>query len=140
MAVLVWKSRGLDLARPLPAAAWRLAIGLTVMFVLAPATRFGYFVYPVGLLIWLVVARMGREAPGLRGWTARRGAGAGQPVGAGTGLSGPVNAEESLQMFWFPLMPCRPWLAVATDGPCCLAVPPTRLVNFEPRISAMVPG
>lgn len=46
-----------------PAATWRLAIGLTAMFVLAPATRFGYFVYPVGLLIWLEVSRMGREAP-----------------------------------------------------------------------------
>lgn len=49
--------------RTVPAATWRLAIGLTAMFVLAPATRFGYFVYPVGLLIWLEVSRMGREAP-----------------------------------------------------------------------------
>jgi uncharacterized membrane protein len=48
--------------RTVPAATWRLALGLTAMFVLAPATRFGYFVYPVGLLIWLEVSRMGREA------------------------------------------------------------------------------
>jgi hypothetical protein len=30
----------------------RLAIGLALMFVLAPATRFGYFSYPIALLGW----------------------------------------------------------------------------------------
>ena len=39
------------------AAAWRLAIGLTVMFTLAPATRWGYFVYPIGLIGWLLLTR-----------------------------------------------------------------------------------
>ncbi len=39
------------------AAAWRLAIGLAVMFTLAPATRWGYFVYPLGLVAWLVLTR-----------------------------------------------------------------------------------
>jgi len=39
------------------AAAWRLAIGLTVMFTLAPATRWGYFVYPIGLVGWLLLTR-----------------------------------------------------------------------------------
>jgi Glycosyltransferase family 87 len=48
--------------RTVPAAIWWLIIGLTAMFVLAPATRFGYFVYPVGLLVWLEVSRMGRAA------------------------------------------------------------------------------
>ncbi len=62
--------------RTVPAATWRLAIGLTAMFVLAPATRFGYFVDPVGLLIWLQVSRMGQEA---LGETPR-------PPGAGWGL------------------------------------------------------
>ena len=47
--------------RTVPAAVWRLIIALTAMFVLAPATRFGYFVYPVGLLAWLEVSRMGAE-------------------------------------------------------------------------------
>jgi len=42
-----------------PAATWRLIIALTAMFVLAPATRFGYFVYPVGLFVWLEVSLMG---------------------------------------------------------------------------------
>jgi len=35
------------------AVAWRLAAGLCVMFILAPATRWGYFAYPLGLLGWL---------------------------------------------------------------------------------------
>jgi hypothetical protein len=35
------------------AVAWRLAVGLCVMFILAPATRWGYFAYPLGLLGWL---------------------------------------------------------------------------------------
>jgi hypothetical protein len=47
--------------RSVPAATWRLIIALTAMFVLAPATRFGYFVYPVGLFAWLEASRMGQE-------------------------------------------------------------------------------
>jgi hypothetical protein len=39
------------------AVAWRLALGLAVMFTLAPATRWGYFVYPLGLVGWLVLTR-----------------------------------------------------------------------------------
>ena len=39
------------------AAAWRLAIGLTAMFTLAPATRWGYFVYPIGIVAWLLLTR-----------------------------------------------------------------------------------
>jgi len=46
--------------RTVPAATWYLIIGLTAMFVLAPATRFGYFVYPVGLFAWLEVSLMGQ--------------------------------------------------------------------------------
>jgi hypothetical protein len=38
-----------------PAAARRLALGLTLMFALSPATRFGYFAYPVGLYGWLAL-------------------------------------------------------------------------------------
>jgi 4-amino-4-deoxy-L-arabinose transferase-like glycosyltransferase len=45
--------------RTVPSAVWRLAIGLTLMFVLAPATRFGYFIYPLCLLLWLEVSRFG---------------------------------------------------------------------------------
>jgi len=39
------------------ASAWRLALGLTAMFTLAPATRWGYFVYPIGLVGWLLLTR-----------------------------------------------------------------------------------
>jgi 4-amino-4-deoxy-L-arabinose transferase-like glycosyltransferase len=49
--------------RTVPAAVWRLAIGLTLMFVLAPATRFGYFIYPLCLLLWLEVSRFGLRQP-----------------------------------------------------------------------------
>jgi hypothetical protein len=42
--------------RDVAAAAWYLIIGLTLMFLLAPATRFGYFIYPAALLAWLQVA------------------------------------------------------------------------------------
>ena len=45
--------------KTIPAAVWRLVIGLTLMFALAPATRFGYFIYPASLLLWLEVSRLG---------------------------------------------------------------------------------
>jgi len=38
-------------------ATWRLVVGYTVMFVLDPSTRFGYFVYPLALLGWLALAK-----------------------------------------------------------------------------------
>lgn len=41
------------------AAVVRLAIGLAVLFGLAPASRFGYFAYPIALLGWLVMVRQG---------------------------------------------------------------------------------
>jgi hypothetical protein len=59
--------------RDVPAAAWRLIIGLTLMFTLAPATRFGYYIYPAGLLAWLLAARAG-------GWGASPGAPSGALV------------------------------------------------------------
>jgi hypothetical protein len=50
--------------RTVPAATWRLVIGLSLMFLLAPATRFGYFLYPAGLLAWLGIAWLGSESAG----------------------------------------------------------------------------
>jgi Glycosyltransferase family 87 len=38
------------------AAARRIAIGLTALFLLSPATRFGYFIYPISLYAWAVLA------------------------------------------------------------------------------------
>ena len=46
--------------RDVPAAAWRLAIGLTLMFLLGPQVRFGYFIYPLGLLGWLALTGASR--------------------------------------------------------------------------------
>ncbi len=37
------------------AATFRLAVSLAVMFTLGPNDRFGYFVYPLGLLGWLAL-------------------------------------------------------------------------------------
>ncbi|HEY6276599.1 MAG TPA: glycosyltransferase 87 family protein [Streptosporangiaceae bacterium] len=50
------------------AAVWRLAVGLTALFLLAPATRAGYFMYPLGLAAWLLLTRPGR--PGATGVAA----------------------------------------------------------------------
>jgi Glycosyltransferase family 87 len=47
--------------RTVPSAVWRLIIGLTLMFTLAPATRFGYFIYPASLLLWLSVSQLGQR-------------------------------------------------------------------------------
>jgi hypothetical protein len=65
-------SLGIRPPRTVPAATWRLMIGLSLMFVLAPATRFGYFVYPVGLLAWLAISQVS--------WGARRGLTRGGPA------------------------------------------------------------
>jgi hypothetical protein len=47
--------------RDVPAATMRLVIGLSAMFILAPSTRFGYFIYPAALVFWLLIARAGRQ-------------------------------------------------------------------------------
>jgi len=50
--------------RTVPAAARWLIVGLSLMFILAPATRFGYFIYPGALLLWLEVSLLGRRWSG----------------------------------------------------------------------------
>jgi len=47
--------------RDVPAATVRLVAGLSAMFVLAPSTRFGYFIYPAAMVVWLLIARAGRH-------------------------------------------------------------------------------
>ncbi len=66
LAIIV--SLGVRPPRTIPAATWRLVIGLSLMFLLAPATRFGYFVYPAGLLAWLAINQLnaGNWAPQAR--------------------------------------------------------------------------
>jgi len=71
--------------RTVPAATWRLVIGLSLMFVLAPATRFGYFLYPAGLLAWLGIS-----------WLGFGGAG-GDPADPGTARSANAAAQAAYQ-------------------------------------------
>lgn len=47
--------------RTVPSAVWRLIIGLALMFTLAPATRYGYFIYPLALLMWLKISQLGQQ-------------------------------------------------------------------------------
>ncbi len=62
------------------AASWRLVVGLVLMFAFAPASRFGYAVYPLGLACWLLLAtpadggpvRAGRRWPASRASAAHR--------------------------------------------------------------------
>jgi Glycosyltransferase family 87 len=49
--------------RTVPQAMMRLVIGLTIGFVLAPSTRFGYFIYPATLVVWMLVVMAGRAEP-----------------------------------------------------------------------------
>lgn len=61
------------------AAGWRLALGLTLMIMLAPATRVGYVVYPLMLTTWLLLScgTNGRLARRVNRWLA---ASAGPPA------------------------------------------------------------
>jgi Glycosyltransferase family 87 len=48
--------------RSVPRAVVLLAGAMTLMFVLAPSTRVGYFIYPAGLAIWVFAVWVGRRA------------------------------------------------------------------------------
>ena len=48
--------------RSVPRAVALLAGAMTLMFVLAPSTRVGYFIYPAGLAIWVFASWAGRRA------------------------------------------------------------------------------
>jgi len=93
------------------AAGWRLAIGMTLMFLLAPASRVGYFVYPLGLAAWLLLTRLGGPGgPGRAGRLGRLG-GLGGWAGAG-GAAGPGGrtAEVAPDGFGTRLPPREPEL------------------------------
>ena len=66
--------------RTVPAATWRVIIGLSLMFVLAPATRFGYFLYPGGLLAWLAISWLGSSGAGPPDSGARSAKASAQPA------------------------------------------------------------
>jgi len=83
-------------ARPpadVPAAASRLAIALALMFLLAPATRFGYFAYPVALLGWSALARSDRASAGPDGPSGPAAAPAAPAGAAGPAPAGPGPRE-----------------------------------------------
>jgi hypothetical protein len=65
--------------RTVPAACVRLVIALTLMFLMDPSTRFGYFIYPGSLLIWVLVCRAGRAASEIRELPSPGGVPAGEP-------------------------------------------------------------
>lgn len=73
--------------RTVPAATWRLVIGLSLLFVLAPATRFGYFLYPLGLLAWLGIS-----------WLGSVGAGTDAPPDSGSARSANSAAQSRYQV------------------------------------------
>ena len=68
------------------AAARRIAIGLSALFLLSPATRFGYFIYPIALYAWAVLASRARAraaasgSPDLAGALVEDGERAVEPV------------------------------------------------------------
>lgn len=45
--------------RTVPRAVWLLVWAMSLMFVLAPSTRFGYFIYPGTLALWLIAVTTG---------------------------------------------------------------------------------
>src|SRR5579875_1818735 len=58
--------------RDVQAATRRLALGLMLMFLLGPDVRFGYFIYPLGLLGWLAIGDRRDGRPGREGGAAGR--------------------------------------------------------------------
>lgn len=48
--------------RTVPRAMLVLVGAMTLMFLLAPSTRYGYFIYPMTLLIWLLATVAGRRS------------------------------------------------------------------------------
>ena len=74
--------------RDVPAAAWRLAIGLTLMFLLGPQVRFGYFIYPLGLVGWLALTGVSRGSR--RGPRAAGGSSTAAPAAGPAGPAGPA--------------------------------------------------
>jgi hypothetical protein len=89
-AVLIAASLVVRPPADVPAATKRLAIALAVMFALAPATRFGYFSYPVALFGWLAMTsgsarRAGPEIPAVPAAAPARPAGRIAPAPRGSG-------------------------------------------------------
>jgi hypothetical protein len=85
-------------------AALRIALGLAVMFTLAPATRWGYFVYPIGLIGWLALTGQG---------TAPASSGAGSGSGSDSRPSGGVLAPAGATAGRVAAMVAAGWSATS---------------------------
>jgi hypothetical protein len=59
-SLAIWVSLVIRRPADIQAAAWRLAVNLALLFALAPASRFGYFVYPAALLGFVAMTRSER--------------------------------------------------------------------------------
>jgi hypothetical protein len=68
---------------------------MALMFLLAPSTRYGYFIYPLALVIWLAAVVAGRRA---------RGPGATSGPDAAPDTRAPAVGERPVQ----PVRPARP--------------------------------
>jgi hypothetical protein len=70
LAVAIWLV--IRPPRDVPSATWLLAAGLALMFLLGPDVRFGYFIYPLGLIGWLALTgqRRGQQRPASPGASA----------------------------------------------------------------------
>jgi hypothetical protein len=84
----------------------RLAIGLALMFVLAPATRFGYFCYPVALLGWSAMTSRGR-APSEHDQAGPEPAVSAPPVDAVEPAGRGSGRRETVRMVLHYLLPER---------------------------------
>lgn len=80
--------------RDVPSATWRLVIGLTLMFLLAPATRFGYFIYPAALLIWLQVSLQADKRSGASPAAPEGTEAAGRPMAGSGARPGPASPAD----------------------------------------------
>jgi len=71
LAFVIWLVRRPP--RDYAAVAVRLAVAYAAMFTLAPATRYGYYIYPLALLFWLPLADSSPDAERTRlAWWPRR--------------------------------------------------------------------
>jgi len=63
-ALVIAASLVLRPPRTVPRAVALLAAAMTLMFALGPSTRFGYFIYPATLSIWLLAVVVGHRSRG----------------------------------------------------------------------------
>ncbi len=126
LLVLAGLAVGLSLVirppRDTRAAGLRLALGLTLLFTLAPAGRFGYFAYPAAMLGFLALTGQMRKAAGPRCGTPASGDGL-----AGTGARVSGAARPGISRCRAPAgRPARPRPAPPRPPPARPAVPSAR--------------